>query len=113
MSKHTPGPWVAKKIQSGGLSYWQISERQYNGFEICSTANAEVAPDEANARLIAAAPELLKGLKDVFVLLDSGYLVRNIERDAESGWALRQLGPITSLQNALAAIEKAEGKKND
>lgn len=68
MSKqHTPGPWIAKKIQRGQIFYWQVSERVYNGFEICSTANAEVNQDEANARLIAASPELLELCKELLV----------------------------------------------
>lgn len=64
---HTPGPWTISK------------SRQPNGWEIIGPANQPVAIEpwhgdashalykeiyEANARLIAAAPELLKALRD-------------------------------------------------
>ncbi len=59
MSEHTPGPWVA----------WQ--ERAPNGPWMVEMGAGELhigflpngAPDEANARLIAAAPDLLAALR--------------------------------------------------
>lgn len=71
MSKHTPGPWVAEWVKSftGKDEYWinfelhgsiatvrhGASDRQYGGKKAL----------HANARLIAAAPELLEALKEV------------------------------------------------
>lgn len=53
-TKFTPGPWDFV----GGGSRW-IRNRQ--GFEICQVSR----PCEANARLIASAPELLGALRDM------------------------------------------------
>ncbi|HFK2339411.1 TPA: hypothetical protein ACGXSN_001127 [Pseudomonas aeruginosa] len=63
MRKHTPGPWVSRNnMVFGGKKC------------ICSNVNAasptpqniaeDVAMSIANARLIAAAPELLEALRD-------------------------------------------------
>ncbi len=55
MSKHTPGPWVAQRDPSGISSDWVvgIEGRRIDEIAVC---------DEQNARLIAAAPELLGAL---------------------------------------------------
>ncbi len=90
MSNHTPGPWSLHETISDTARYLYV--RSESGIV------AEVTPlDEvdANARLIAAAPELLGALKEVLPLL------------AEFTWA-------NSWHNlyaiALAAIAKAEGQ---
>jgi len=68
--KHTKGPWIAKPVTNyHGLKYWVVEEMQYNGFQIASTINAEVDQDESNAKLIAAAPELLEALYSALVVL--------------------------------------------
>lgn len=58
MSKHTPGPWTVARNTDDGLDIISSDEVTY----------VEVALDvrtEADARLIAAAPDLLKALKEV------------------------------------------------
>ena len=65
MSAHTPGPWVVNALPSdpyvvfGGGIHGNGEPRQ-----ICVTANGFFGCDEsiANARLIAAAPDLLAAL---------------------------------------------------
>jgi len=55
--RHTPGPWHAGRARSGRLGVW-ATPLQYSVLD-------ETAPGidaEANARLIAAAPELLAAL---------------------------------------------------
>lgn len=52
-AKHTPGPWIASK-----MGYISTVDRKSFIATSCS-ANDN---DEANARLIAAAPELLEAL---------------------------------------------------
>lgn len=68
-NKHTPGPWKAKRStefnahKPDGISdYWYISDRWYDDSheQIVSFK----VRNEANARLIAAAPEMLEALKD-------------------------------------------------
>jgi hypothetical protein len=64
----------------------------------------------ANARLIAAAPDLLEALKELMGDIDSGVLVRDVTRDREAGWAIEMLAFVKRLHAALAAIAKAEGR---
>ena len=93
MSKHTPGPWqIGKNFGSvvcdtpvPGISGSDDTE-YYGGHLIAESVT------EANARLIAAAPELLEALKELMVAAD--------RVSAE---------PVTWLGKARAAIAKAEG----
>lgn len=62
MSKHTPGPWKLATRKEG----WVVKTR--DGCVLAGVSQfpppAEMAPQcEFNARLIAAAPELLEALK--------------------------------------------------
>ena len=59
MSKHTPGPWA---IYVNAPSDIVIRKMSKDGYELCSIAR--VSSGYANARLIAAAPELLEALTD-------------------------------------------------
>lgn len=64
MSKHTPGPWMVGKHTN---DYYQCEVHSYN-FEIATCWNHGGTIQEemkANARLIAAAPELLYQLKRI------------------------------------------------
>ena len=58
---HTPGPWVARRMHTGGFDIFDPRNRDvvtvYGG-------GVEIESREANARLIAAAPELLDGLTE-------------------------------------------------
>ena len=69
MSEHTPGPWVfeCEDVGSYGSTFWLDSE---NGEEIiCQSEDPYegvlIKGDDfiANARLIAAAPEMLEALE--------------------------------------------------
>lgn len=70
MSKHTPGPW---KVTDDGCIYFKdgfIGEAyQFNPG--LYGEKQEDAPMMANAKLIAAAPEMLEALKD---LLQYGHI---------------------------------------
>ncbi len=57
--KHTPGPWLVKPIDSGGINeYFQIVK---DGECIATIINASQAGQtKADARLIATAPKLLE-----------------------------------------------------
>jgi hypothetical protein len=62
-TKHTPGPWEANQWydEETGVSGWSFSAGGYLlPLSALETDDPEEA--EANARLIAAAPELLKAL---------------------------------------------------
>lgn len=99
---HTPGPW--------GFEYTEDNKRIIIGKGLVEGPDgydvAEVYSDdcpyeeaEANARLIAAAPELLHEIK---------HLVRLLEPLEQDG-TLNVPG-LASLNGARAAIAKAEGR---
>lgn len=87
MNKHTPGPWVARKINGAG---WPGQR----GFAIDFNEDQEQVVDfvyeEADAHLIAAAPELLEALE---------WALRDAAADELDPW----------FANARDAIAKARG----
>lgn len=62
MSKHTPGPWVAREVSGAG---WPGQR----GFAIDFNEDQEQIVDfvyeEADARLIAAAPDMFEALDNI------------------------------------------------
>jgi hypothetical protein len=74
--KHTPGPWITDTSHSHeweGITIWN-EPSDPDG--IWTTVIAHVVPDqheehEANAKLIAAAPDLLAACKKMLNLLES------------------------------------------
>jgi len=99
MSKHTPGEWYAKRE---GFSTVYVFSRIGGGLvqevAACGPTNGGVDQQEANARLIAAAPDLLEALKKLLNECEQAGLTD--ARDFK--WP-----QVTSL--ASAAIAKAEG----
>lgn len=74
-AKHTPGPWKARSYRSNEGSIWidcdaySKSGKTSLGGTLATahatgTGSDDPAVQEANARLIAAAPDLLAALKD-------------------------------------------------
>jgi hypothetical protein len=57
---HTPGPWETQRVEEDRLVLWG-REDALGTFKIADIY--ETANNEANARLIAAAPELLEALE--------------------------------------------------
>lgn len=111
MSKHTPGPWmVAPRI--GRYQVTPASERErhqlasINALEFdalsVGTSNGQVAmipldeSNRANANLIAAAPDLLRALEDLF---------DQMRRPPNAGEYHR-----LDLNPSIAAIAKAKGQ---
>jgi hypothetical protein len=80
MSKHTPGPWNAadKRPRSHGFSIF--ADGQYVAFVGDSDA---VTPCEDNARLIAAAPDLLLALAQMM----DGYKLPSVRKQARAAIA--------------------------
>lgn len=105
MSKHTPGPWYhdfASGMKNGNAALIEYFVRRYG--DSVSIAADIVDPDtcnpsEANARLIAAAPDLLEAAVDL-VSRDFGY----------EGWddACEQ-----AALKLCAAVAKATGGSDD
>lgn len=66
MSKHTPGPW---KVLRDAVFHVETAyaDQEYSG-NICTVYEGTGMPKvmaEANARLLAAAPEMLEALKEL------------------------------------------------
>lgn len=98
MSKHTPGPWHVSPFGAGfeiesatGVSVGQAHQ----------TRPVRTADDHderrANARLMAAAPELLEALKACAAVC--------------AGEAVSKNGLVNALEKARDAIAKATGGK--
>ena len=84
-AQHTPGPWIAAAGPSSVVG-WPVVSRE--GRSICrltwletNSPTEEVFKEEtrANARLIAAAPDLLAQLKSVTLLLRTALLCTTVE----------------------------------
>lgn len=73
---HTPGPWVVKRRFD---VYKDTQTPGVGGTFVASTKGNHPLPEhinkvcEADARLIAAAPELLSALKEILEWIASGY----------------------------------------
>ena len=85
MSKHTPGPW---QVEHGGVNSFDV---WLEGWKV-----PKLTENEANGRLIAAAPDMLAALKGLRCIMS--------ETRCECDDCL------ASKASAYAAIAKAEGK---
>lgn len=82
MSDHTPGPWkayVGPISMSGGLNPFFkgiVAMLRHSGDDECvaviTDQNIPAFEYEANAQLIAAAPDLLAALEDIVACIDDG-----------------------------------------
>ena len=77
MSNHTPGPWEIKRHYDPGYKF--ISAQKHSGLAqvVWCMEDEDRSPEcEANAYLIAAAPELLGALQKVFEAMNDDMPVR-------------------------------------
>jgi hypothetical protein len=88
-AQHTPGPWVAENITG---TCWQIDAESD---AVATTQFCYARETAANARLMAAAPDLLAALKEILPWHDS--------HPAEA-----TNNPL--INRCRAAIAKAEGR---
>jgi hypothetical protein len=90
----TPGPWIARSYDQGLT--WKVETAEGRRAVASYIAGLQKA-DEANARLIAAAPDLLHACR---LIAGNAPLV--------AAW-LRE-NDLNALRQVEAAISKAEGK---
>jgi len=100
--KYTPGPWTYSKNERWGDTRFYIAQQEGAEYTpdysdvatlICETCSGErVVIQEANAKLIAAAPELFTALKEIIFMQH------------------HPLGRSASIEHAQKIIEKL---KND
>jgi len=93
MSKHTPGPWRA---EMNGFCRMAVIDKKYR--YLTYKAGSDRMSDEeleANANLIAAAPDLLEALKRMFSTIEDSHIPG---------------APGSPIEMARAAIDKATGE---
>ena len=96
---HTPGPWTYEK----GLGCKTISGQDYDIADTVGLDNERGGEDEANARLIAAAPDLMKALER------AEQTIRNLGNAALTGDP-KQIA-LNEAANLRADIAKARKEK--
>ena len=93
MNKHTPGPWFAVADKGQTIIRTSRSSAAFSPLAIVKGDKRDTLKDqEANARLIAAAPDLLEALSEI--INDGGKFVMTNE----------------THRKARAAIAKARGQ---
>jgi hypothetical protein len=70
MSKHTPGPWIVSRETTRGQFVTETHIRGPREDHIALVGPCEI---DANARLIAAAPELLEALLLCYKYVNGGH----------------------------------------
>jgi len=103
MSAHTPGPWHA--FYKAKYDEWHVSVQVSDSHTMRQWLFSDGIPtkNEFDARLIAAAPDLLEALKTVVRVIEA-----NPPSIVDTIWAR---GYETLLDHCSAAIAKAEGKQ--
>lgn len=105
-SKHTPGPWRVK--YSTGFVDGEIKEYCWVGVGPIGDETpilANRSENEANARLIAVAPELLKIVK----LMANELEIQYSEANAEESYFEKERRRLIKLSHNI--INKAEGNE--
>lgn len=94
MAKHTPGPWITKE----STEHWGRVDvtvcAAFTANDVATAWQGTTAVNRANARLIAAAPDLLEALNDFPFSID---------------WTDDQLWAWS--EKARSAIAKATGER--
>lgn len=107
MSKHTPGPWkMRNRTGNHDWNNWRIAAEDGPGRVggICRLDESLTGEEsEANARLIAAAPELLEALDDCITNENATCIVQN-----DVAYMIRRFKAINQI--CRAAIAKATGE---
>lgn len=118
MSKHTPGPW---EMSDGGYilpNHKAIDAPSHGALALVvwKMEDDERSPKcEANARLIAAAPDLLEALQKLAIVMREIHDHWDNDRDMKVGKCLLALsgqlpGYDRRIDEIHAAIAKAEGQ---
>ena len=97
-SKHTPGPWRLQ-LKDKFTDHPFVVRGEQGGF--CVLGLSDEA-EKADARLIAAAPDLLEALKNLVERIDKNGGIGEYKTD-----------PVFVIKYARSAIAKAEGNKNE
>ena len=103
-SKHTPGPW---KVHKGVSNYYMITSCDDVEISECG-GDFTMRDHQANANLIAAAPELLESCETMITLLENKFEPSAVSIE-NSGW--REGGYLREqCAKMRSAIAKAKGE---
>ena len=115
-NKHTPGPWEMRERETtfriGDMYAADGFTSCVDGFDVWADERPIVGPhgipaletDEANARLIAAAPDLLAALKVALPRLqDNARFLRDIQ--AHAGKVVDAFDAVKAVEMAIARAE--------
>jgi len=118
-TKHTSGPWIAQGsliTQGGHMKDWMLKIAS-----LPTTIDPRPCPDaaaksieerEANARLIAAAPELLAALQDCIETLEAATLRVEMENKAGNPVMTAWLGDAYKIMDAAKlSLNSATGEE--
>lgn len=109
-AKHTPGPWCCYAQADGTAFIVATEEKDQYG---CRKEDIVRVPKsslqaETNARLIAAAPEMLLALKDAVLFIDEQHeIFREVAK--AKGVSAPSLAESPRFMGILETINKAQG----
>ena len=101
MTQHTPGPWTSRLVASGWLIEAGDTDETYAQIAMVLEDGPNPEAYEHNARLIAAAPELLEALQVISLGLSNSSIAFTKKRQSDSD----AYHPANVLM--CAAIQKA------
>ena len=108
-SKHTPGPWTMDSERNGGYPVRGANDLLVAWCSVATSSsglNVTLAQAEANARLIAQAPDLLRQRDELLEALRGAVgLLRCVSEFDLTG---KDLDDITAWE---AIVQKAEGRE--
>lgn len=107
-SQHTPGPWTVRPNEDGGMTIVPVDKERWPNHWFVAQVDGQVRVDAntANARLIAAAPDLLAVLKALSLSVGEANALQHAGlKVPASVWA-----DLYQVNNAaVGAIARAEG----
>ena len=108
MSKHTPGPWHIDWHQRYGIN---VPHKHIAMVSCFQSKEGDWEENEANAHLIAAAPELLEALRMWMEIHDkpAGFIGK-FGKSLDAAIEAQQLKVDAAADAARAAIAKATGE---
>lgn len=100
-SKHTPGPWrLAEPRNQEGTDFWTPIQTERFAFDFITPRICPLAEHRANAKLIAASPDLLRECINALRIAEDQI------HDQYDGTTLAE-PMLENLNSVRAAIEKA------
>ena len=107
MSKHTPGPW---EWDGGGFVFGPDDSRLRRCPYVAQIRDGGLSEDtlDANARLIAASPDMLAALNGLVGLIEAGGIY-NLAKGVQLGQTAWFVKATDAVKHANDAIAKAEG----